>query len=499
MNTRMKWSVAVCAVLACALSACSSSSSGGKQSGSPASITVATTLQLASVDGLIENLVPLNDTIYDPLVKINGDGSLAPGLATKWTANADATEWTFTLRNGVKWSDGSAFSGDDVVWTYMQSKNNEKSMNHSYVAAMDSVTAVGNTVVFKLSHPYAAWPRQASLLVIIPQKVYTKMGATAFGQHPVSTGAYTVTGFTPGQFVTLKANPTYWAGKPPIDKVTMREIDSESTRLTSLQSGSVDVAVVSPATAAQAKGNSKLLVQATPSNVVTYVGFNVKAPGLDQLPLRQAVSMAIDREAMAKTLFGGAAKPIGQVLAPSVFGYDASVPAPTFDATKAKQLVQQSGYSGQNITFTYPVGPAVPQASQTAQAVQGFLKDVGINTTLKSEPQATFVTDWFSKSLPGMFLFSIQPSTLDADLVFSLLGSTAAHFTDPDVTADLQKQTTETTDSDRKATLLEITKVFNDKQYYVPLLNAETEYVSQKGKVTVTPRADGYLLPQLMK
>lgn len=493
------------AVIACAmLAACSggstsSSGSPGSAGSAPQSITLATTLQLSSVNGLLENLVPLNDTIYNPLVIINGDGSISPGLATSWTSNASATVWTFTLRSNVKFSDGSTLTPQDVVWTYEQSKDNPASMNHSYVALMQSVVAEGsNKVVFTLAQPYAAWPREASLLVIVPEKAYTTMGATAFGQHPVGTGPYEVVGFDPGQSVKLRANPHYWGGAPPIKNVTEEQINDETTSLTGLQSGSISVAVLSPATAPQAKATGSLTVQTVQSDVVSYLGFDTMSPATDQLALRQAISYAIDRQAMATTLFHGEAKPIGQVLAPSVFGYNASVPVPAYNVAKAKALVKQSGYSGQSITFTYPVGPSVPQGQVLAEAVQGYLKAVGINTTLKQIPQATFVTDWFAKSLPGIYLFTIQPSTLDADLVFGLLGSTAGEFTNPAVAANMLRQASEINQAQRQATLLDITNIFNQQVFYAPLLNAETSYVSEKG-LSVIPRPDGYLLPQFMK
>ncbi|HEU0103453.1 MAG TPA: ABC transporter substrate-binding protein [Mycobacteriales bacterium] len=487
------------ALLCGLLAACGGGTSGttaGPKGAPAAAITVATNQQLTSLDGILQNSVPINNTIYDPLVHINGDGTIAPGLATAWTSDATGTSWTFTLREGATFSDGTPFTGNDVVWTYEKVKAEKTSRNNSYLTNLAGLTTTGNQVVFTLSKPFAAWPRQTSLIPIISAAAYQKPGAD-FAAKPVGTGPYRVTSFTPGQSLVLEANPTYWGPPPAIKKVTQQQIDTETTRLTGLQSGSVDVTTLSPATVETARSSSQLTVQSVPSNLVTYVGFNPATPSTSSVALRQAVSAAIDREAIAKTLLRGAATPIGQLLAPSVFGSDPSVKAPVFDRAKARTLVSQSGYDGSPIPFSYPNGPAVPQADQVAQAIQGYLKEVGITVTLQGQPQATFLQDWFAKRLTGMWLFSIQPSTLDADLVFNLTCVATNTFTDPTIAEAYVAQAAQPDEAQRRATLRRITDRINDQVYFTPLINAENEYVSGQ-KVTVPARADGHLLPQEM-
>jgi peptide/nickel transport system substrate-binding protein len=237
-----------------------------------------------------------------------------------------------------------------------------------------------------------------------------------------------------------------------------------------------------------------------PSNLVSYLGFNVNAPTLNNVKLRQAIDVAIDRQAIAKSLYKGAAAPIGQLVAPSTFGYDPSIKPTAYDAAKAKQLVQQSGYSGQPITFNYPNGPAVPQAADLAQAIDGYLKAVGINLQLKAQDQTTFVADWFARRFTGIYLFSYQPSTLDANVVVThlFLADSNGYAKDPAMEALVIKQAGQVQTKDRLATLIEMTKRSNDNEYYSPLLNAQRVYAWVTTKVKPTPRADGYLFPQDM-
>lgn len=485
------------AVAVLTASACGTSSTTTTSHGHTDSITIAANLQLPSLDAIAENFVPVNDTIYDPLLRITGKGGLEPALATKWTGNSDATSWTFTLRSGVKFQDGSAFTASDVVWTYQTIQATPTSLNKSYLSDLTSVTKISDTeVVFNFKNPEAFWPRQTTLIPIVPQKAYQAVGAAAFASKPVGSGPYKVTSFTPNQQVVFEANQSYWNGPPAISKVTETLIADETTRLTGLQSRSIDVAVLSPATEQTAKADKSLTVQSQQSNLVSYIGFNVTAPGLSSLKFRQAVDVAIDRQAIAKSLYKGDATPIGQLLAPATFGHDPSIKPVAYDAAKAKQLVQQSGYSGQTITLTYPNGPALQQGPELVQAIEGYLKTAGINISLKSEDQATFVTDWFGKKLPGMYLFSFQPSTLDANLVYSLLLLATNYFNDPQLTQLFSKQAGQADTTARAATLSEMAKVIEQNVYYASLLNPTVQYVNVTSKVKVTPRADGYLLPQ---
>jgi peptide/nickel transport system substrate-binding protein len=490
--------VAVTALTAPACASSPSSSSTAARAHTD-SITIAASLQLPTLDAILENFVPINDTIYDPLLRINPKGGLDAALATKWTANSDASQWTFTLRSGVKFHDGSPLSASDVVWTYQTIQATPTSLNKTFLNPLTSATRTSDTeIVFTFKDAQASWPRQATLIPIVPQKAYEAAGAAAFGLKPIGTGPYKVASFTPNQQVVLEANKNYWRGAPAINKVTELVIGNETTRLTGLQSRSVDVAVLSSATSQTARQDKGLTVQSQQSNLVSYIGFNTTVSPMNNLKFRQAVDLAIDRQAIAKSLFKGDAAPIGQLLAPVTFGYDSNIKPVAYDAGKAKQLVQQSGYDGHTITFTYPSGPALQQGAELAQAIEGYLKSAGINLQLKSMDQAAFVADWFARKLPGMFLFSFQPATLDADSVYNRLLVTTNYFTDSTLNQLYKKQAAQGDTKLRAATLSEMARTIGDNVYFSALLNGTVQYVNVTSKVKVTPRADGYLEPQFM-
>jgi peptide/nickel transport system substrate-binding protein len=500
-TTRLTRSLAAVLVGA-VVAACGSPSGSGTTHATVSAITIATTLDIPNLDAIVSNSVESSHAINDPLVRIAADGSLAPGIASKWTSNSDATQWTFSIRSGAKFSDGSPITADDAVWTYTTILGNDKSLNRPNISPyIASVSKVSDTEVqFVLKAPFAAWPRQTSLITIVPQKAYQALGPTVFQSKPVGSGAYTPTSFTPSQQVVFEVNKSYWGGTSPIAKATEQYIANETTRLQALQSRTIDVAVLSPATADTARADRGLTVKSVPSNIVSYLGFNVNAPVLNNLKLRQAMDHAIDRQAIAKTIYKGAATPIGQLWSQATFGYDPSFKPTGYDVNKAKQLVQESGYSGQPIPFTYPNGPAVPQAAELSQAIGGYLKAVGINTDLRVEDQTTFIGDWTGRRFPGMYLFTYQPSTLDANIVVGrlMVSTSAGYAKDPTLEGLVIKQAGQADPKARQATISQITKLSNDNAYYLPLLNSQRVYAWVSDRVKPTMRADGYLFPQDM-
>jgi peptide/nickel transport system substrate-binding protein len=497
--SRLRSALGLAVAVALIATACGNSTSNNQSKTHTDSITIAANLQMVSFDAILANTVPLNNIVYDPLSRIGPKGELQPALAARWTGNGDATQWTFTLRSGVKFSDGSPFAASDVVFTYNKINASPTSQNKSYLSDLASMVANSPTeVVFNLKNPVASWPRQVTLIPIVSEKAYNAEGPTQFASRPVGTGPYTLTSFTPNQQSTFAANKYYWGTAPAIPNVTEMVVANETSRLTGLQSRSIDVAVLSPATATTAQTDKGLTVQSVASNLVSYIGFNENVAPLDNLKFRQAVDMAIDRNAIAKSIYKGQANAIGQLLAPATFGHDSKIKPTTYDANQAKQLVQQSGYSGQTIALTYPNGPALQQGPDLVQAIEGYLKAVGINVSLKSEDQATFVADWFAKKLTGMYLFSFQPSTLDATLVYNLMLQATNYFKDPNIDALYKKQNAQADTTQRAATLSELAKAIQDNVYYASLLNGTVQYVDVTAKLKVTPRADGYLLPQFM-
>jgi peptide/nickel transport system substrate-binding protein len=464
----------------------------------------ATTLAIPNIDGIMSNSVESTHQLYPSLTRITGGGGVGPDLATSWSSNTDGTQWTFKLRPGVKNSDGTPLTANDIVWTFNTVMSTPTSLVRQNIApymGADSISASGNTITFNLTTPMATWARQCTLVPVVSQAEYTKIGAAGFATHPVGAGPYEVVGFNPNVRLVLKANPYYYGGKPPVTYVTEDIVADETARLNALKSGAIDVATLSPITAPSAASDKSLTVKTVPSNNVSFLGFNVTNPQLSSPDLRQAINLAIDRAAIAKSIYGGVAVPSGQLLAPVSFGYSPNIKAVSQDINQAKALVQKSGYSGQTLNFNYPTGSQlVPGADQLAQAIQGYLQQVGINTNLISEDTSTFLGDWFGKRFSGLYLMSFQPSTLDGALVYNLLMHSANYARDANAEQLFTSQSGQPSVKQRHDILVTLGQsLVQSDLWFVPIVVNGRTYAWNPSKVRLTPRADGYLYPQFFK
>ena len=480
------------AVLATA--ACSSSSGGATSGKKVTSISIATEQDVAALNPVTGANLEMYAMIYDELVRFDDKGRIAPDLAKTWSSGTDAATWTFNLRTDAKFSDGTPVTADDVVFTY-QSILKDKTSPQSYVVSgVKSVAKTGaDTVVFTMKAPQLNFINLTYEIGIVSQKAYTSMGAKAYATKPVSSGPYQVVSTNGVDKVVLKTNPNYWDTKPDIANVTVQHVTSQTTRLNGLQAGQYTIAQLSGTNVEVAK-KAGLSVDTIPSTKVIYLGYNTNAPFLSNVKFRQAISYAVDRGAMVKALLAGLGSPVNQPMAPAVSGYDKSITAPTIDVTKAKQLIAESGYKGQNITFDWSQD-YVPASSQVAQAVAGYLKAVGINVTLRTSTEDSFLNDWGSKKLPGIYLFSNQSNSLDGGSVLQYATQVVNTFKDTTIDALITKENGETDTAKRDAILAQISKRINDQAYYTNLFVDTFNYVHSKN-VTYDAPAVGYLLPQ---
>jgi peptide/nickel transport system substrate-binding protein len=229
---------------------------------------------------------------------------------------------------------------------------NTTSMQRTYVVPVKSIVATAaDKVEMTLTSPNVSWPRQTTFIPIAPAKTYN---AATFRSKPVSAGPYQVVDFNATEnMVTVEANPNYYGPKPSIRKATIQNIGDQTTRLNALQSGQIDVALLDGTNVNVAK-SAGLQVTSTPSSKLIYLGYNLAAPGLDSLKLRQAVSLAVDRSALVKTLLAGYGQMLNQLVPPATFGYDGSIKVPAADVAAAKKIVQESGHNGDPILSSIP-------------------------------------------------------------------------------------------------------------------------------------------------
>ncbi len=476
------------------LAACGSSAKSSTAS-SPVSsskvVTLASDLTLTTLDpSLSTDAEPLN-MIYDPLVVANTAGKIVPDLASSWKISSNGSVWTFTLRSGVDFQNGSPVTPADVVSSIKRILADPKSPVTSFVSGIQSVTAVGsNQVQLTLKAPNVNLLGDLMFVYIVPQSVYTKLGAQGFAAHPVGSGPYSVVSTVPGLSVTLKANPHYWAGAPKIQNVLYESISSETTRISGLESGSINVTTLTPVGTKSVKSSSaKVAFKSVSGDGVTYLAFNGGQAPTNNLDFRKAVTYAINRPQITSAILSGQAVPWGQMLAQPTYGYDPSIPATPYDLAKAKQYLSESGYSGQTVPLEYPVGSYVPQADQIVQVIGAELNAIGIKVKIVGLTFSGFLTDFFAKTLSGISLFKF--TGLNGPGTYSLLNSTAT-FSDSTVSSLFTEQAAQTNVTKQLKELSAIDQRYNTMAYYAPLFTDLISYAFTSG-VTGVPRADGFL------
>lgn len=321
--------------------------------------------------------------VYDRLVKLApSNKDVEPELATSWKMSPDGLTATFTLRPGVKFSDGSPLTADDVVLSLTRAIDQKGDWGFLF-SPVKSVSKVDDkTVAVHMSEPFA--PLLAALSTfaanIYPKAQFDKYGPD-MGQHPIGTGAYMLDSWQKGSQLTLVRNQNYWqSGKPKVDRIIMRVVGDDNTRVLQLQSGQVDLIDFVPPNQVQQVRGAGLKVYAVNGTAVLRYTLNETIKPFDEVNFRAALGHAIDRAAVAKNVFFGLATVARSLLPETTLYYDPNAGPMTFDLAKAKAFLAKSSVpNGATITVQLPAGNQTYLDAATIWA--SGLKQIGV--TLK--------------------------------------------------------------------------------------------------------------------
>ena len=433
---------------------------------------------------------------YEQLADITVAGDVAPLIATSWEASPDSKVWTFKIRQGLKFHDGSPVTAEDVVWSYQKILADKKSPNQVYLRSVESIEKVDDlTVSFKLNTPFSSFHRQVTLISILPKKIYESMGEAAFAKHPVGSGPFKIVSWVKDDKLTLEAFDGYWGKKPKIKTIIMRPVPSESARTAALISGELDIVpILPPALVKRLESVKSVRIETVASNRVLYLGFNVNNVPFDSIKLREAIDVAIDRTAITQRLLRGLGVPEGQVVAPVTFGYDPSIKPTNYDPEMAKKLVKESGYDGSSLLFQYP-NNRYAFGEEVAQAVGGYLNAAGIKVNMQGMEYAPFIQLWFGRKLEGMHMFAFGPSIMDAQLPLDSLYRNRAYWTNKELDDLIDQQQAEPDSDKRVAIISKILKLSKENATYAVLYNEIQAYGVNKD-VKWSPRPDERLIFQ---
>ncbi len=363
--------------------------------------------------------VLINKIIFSSLVRPDENLRPVPDLAQSWSTSVDGLEYTFNLKPGVKWHDGEPFSATDVKFTFDQIRDVKSgSRLGSDFAALAGVDVIDSlTVRFRLKAPFAPFLALLGYNAgIIPAHKFRDrklLDAADFSRStPVGTGPFRVVQAAAGSAIVLERNPAYHGSAPSLDQVIFRIVPDVNAQVAQLLAGELDIVPIEPANLPSVERASSAQVLRNPIVQHVYVGFNQQRPYFKSPLVRQALDLAVNRQAIIDGVLKGAADmPRGTIpLVLSGF-YDASLPAPAYNPDSARKLLLKAGWqtgnhlmlrdaSGKPFAFTLLVDKGNPTREQAALAVQQDLRRVGIDASIETLEFATLVRD---RVLPGNY------------------------------------------------------------------------------------------------
>jgi peptide/nickel transport system substrate-binding protein len=347
------------------------------------------------------------DKILEPLFVTSPAGKLVPWLASSYTVSSDKKTFTFDLRRGVKFSDGTPLTADDVVFSINRTRKDSAGPLSFLDYAITDIEAKGTgSVTFKLSSPWAPFISDISVFAnaILPAN-FGGRSETDFFKAPVGTGPFTVSSFTPdASSLTLQRNPNYWqAGKPYLDAVEFLYVDNDNQRVLQAQGGQVHIIdTVPPANVSSLKSSSSLSVDLFPAWQVDLLVMNEKLPQFADRHVRRAITYAIDRPALVHAASFGTAKPGGSFFPPSLEYYAAGTPVLSYSLTAAKSELAKSKYP-KGFATKLLIDGGVQKWVTFAQIIKAQLQSIGIDVTITPLDHSAFEST-FQKEDYEMFI-----------------------------------------------------------------------------------------------
>ena len=389
----------------------------------------------------------LNRQIYEPLVERDRDGKLVPTLAISWRITEDPAVWEFKLRPGVKFHNGNAFDADDVVFTFERARQPTSDFK-GYLTSVESVAKVdAHTVRIKTRGPNPILVQNLTNLLIM-DKEWSEASNAAKPQdfknreenfavrNANGTGPFTLVSREPDVKTVLKRNEAYWGrGEVPLEitELVLNPIKADATRVAALLSGEVDfVQDVPVQDIERLKSSPNLRVTNGPENRTIFLAMDVGSPQLRSsdvkgknpfadVRVRQAVNMAINREAIQRVVMRTQSVPAGAIVPPFVNGYSKELDAlPRVDVARAKALVSAAGYpNGFSVSLNCPNDRYLNDEA-ICQAAVGMLGQIGIKANLVSQTKSLHFP-LIQKAEADFYLLGWGVPPYDSEYIFSYL------------------------------------------------------------------------------
>nr|WP_237150952.1 ABC transporter substrate-binding protein [Planococcus plakortidis] len=359
--------------------------------------------------------IRVTHNIYETLLEYDHNLELQPKLATEYSSSEDGLTWTFQLREGVKFHDGTDFNADAVVFNFerwMDPENPYHEGDFPYYPFLyggfkgddnhliESVTATGEheleIVLKRKTAPFLSY-LAISMFGIASPAAIEQYGA-GIGENPVGTGPFKFEEWNRNNTITLSKNEEYWMdGKPYLDQVIYQVIPENSARLNALQTGEIDILDgMNASDTGIVENTDGIELIKRPSFNIGYMAFNMEKEPFDDPLVRKAINMAIDKEEIVDAFYNGLADPATSPLPPSLWSHDESLEKYDYNVEEAKKLLAEAGFEDGFTTELHTMSnprPYLPEPMKIAEAIQSDLAEIGITAEIVSSEWATYLED----------------------------------------------------------------------------------------------------------
>jgi peptide/nickel transport system substrate-binding protein len=412
--------------------------------------------------------------LHDALVKPMPAGLNTPSLAESWTMSKDGLTYEFVLRKGTRFHNGDPVTADDVKFSFERYRGAAAKLLKDKVRDVQVVDP--GRARFHLHEP---WPDFMTFYGttasgagwIVPRKHVERVGEDAFMKAPIGAGPYRVVTFTPGVELVAEAFGDYWRKSPGVKRLVFKVMPDDSTRVAALKKGEVDVVFQLTGPAAEdVRRTPHLKIISARTYGVVWVDFpdqwDPKSPWHDRR-VRQAASLAIDRQAVNRAESLGLSRPTGSII-PRSFEFALPLEPSPYDPGLAKRLLAEAGYPGGfDAGDFYPYPPYYSMG----EALAGYLGAVGIRTRIRTLERAAFFTAWRERKLRGvvMGLNGAGGNAATRLEAYVTRGGVFAYGVLPEVEDLFQRQARELDRGRREALLHQIQRLLHDRVMHAPV------------------------------
>jgi peptide/nickel transport system substrate-binding protein len=469
---------------------------GGEEAAVKDSLTVGVVAEPTTLDPSKGNdllTFTLQYQPFDTLIKEDQDGNLVPQLAEDWEANEDGTEITFHLKEGVKFHNGETMTADDVVFSFNRAM--ESSYTSRITGSMESIEKIDDkTVKLTLKYPYG--PIYGSIATanmgIVSQKAVEE-NEEEFGRNPVGTGPYKLVEWRSGDRIVFESFPEYFKGEAAIKDLTFKIIPDTSTALVALENGEVDM-LLAPSAADRQNilNNENLQLYETEEASYLFVAFNTENGTFADKKLRQALSYAIDKEAVILGALEGNGTPLDAPMPPGVFGYPEDFKGNPYNPEKAKQLLAEAGYPD-GLSVNLKAMESVTY-SKPAEIIQENLRLVGIDANLELMERGAYLQDVYTDTNYEITVLVVSALVMDADLITygrfhsSMVGggNNFTRFQNEEMDAALELGRTSQDLAEREEAYLKVTEIVAEEAPLIPVMSGMRMIAAHKDLNGVT-------------